>query len=110
MSNEIKEILDEMKFMQERKVKFYSLDIYQSKLLLDCITNLQEENKELMLELSGYRQAILNDDNLMGLKSRNDKAIEYIKEDMYGEPNELYGLVDGEHLLNILQSSDNNSK
>lgn len=43
MNNDIKEILDEMKFMQEKKVKFYSLDIHQSKLLLDYITNLQEE-------------------------------------------------------------------
>ena len=36
------------------------------------------------------------------LENIRKEAIEYIKEDMYGEPNELYGLVDGEHLLNIL--------
>lgn len=32
-----------------------------------------------------------------------DKIKEYIKEDMYGEPNELYGLVDGEHILELLE-------
>jgi len=42
------------------------------------------------------------------LENIRKEAIEYIKEDMYGEPNELYGLVDGEHLLNILNKGDNN--
>lgn len=32
-----------------------------------------------------------------------NKIKEYIKEDMYGEPNELYGLVDGEHILELLE-------
>jgi hypothetical protein len=40
------------------------------------------------------------------LKDRIDKAIEYIKDDMYVEPNELYGLVDGEKVKSILQGSD----
>ena len=44
------------------------------------------------------------------LENIRKEAIEYIKEDMYGEPNELYGLVDGEHLLNILNKGDNNVK
>lgn len=39
-------------------------------------------------------------------KEQLNKAIEYIKEDMYVEPKELYGLVDGEHLLNILQGDE----
>jgi hypothetical protein len=36
-------------------------------------------------------------------KTRNEKAIEYIKEDIYVEPKALYGLIDGEHVLNILK-------
>ena len=40
------------------------------------------------------------------LSMRINKAIEYIKDDMYVEPNELYGLVDGEHLLNILKGDN----
>lgn len=40
------------------------------------------------------------------LENIRKEAIEYIKEDMYGEPNELYGLVDGEHLLNILNKGE----
>ena len=39
----------------------------------DCIENLQQENQELKLELSGYRQAILNNKEMLGLKEQNDK-------------------------------------
>ena len=34
---------------------------------------IQKENKELKLELSGYRQAILKDKEMLGLKEENDK-------------------------------------
>ena len=37
------------------------------------IVKLQQENKELKLELSGYRQAILKDKEMLGLKEENDK-------------------------------------
>jgi NAD+--asparagine ADP-ribosyltransferase len=47
-----------------------------------------------------YKEYLENQNKEM--KEKIDKAIEYIKEDMYGEPNELYGLVDGEHILKIL--------
>ena len=75
MNNEIKEILDTLKEEIDLKPLWYSERI----ILLDYITNLQEENKELNLELKGYRQAILNDDNLMGLKLKIEKAINYIE-------------------------------
>ena len=39
-----------------------------------------------------------------------DKIKEYIKEDMYGEPNELYGLVDGEHILKLLEEIDSETR
>lgn len=86
MKNEIKEILDEMKFMQEKKVKFYSLDIYQSKLLLDCITNLQEENKRLNKNQRYCKKGVFSleydketlSDMIDEYKSRINKAIEYL--------------------------------
>ena len=62
------------------------------------MSDINEEQKRL------YKRAEENDIKL--LQDRINKAIEYIKEDMYVEPKELYGLVDGEHLLNILQGSD----
>lgn len=34
---------------------------------------LKEENQELKLELSGYRQAILNNKEMLGLKEQNEK-------------------------------------
>ena len=34
---------------------------------------IEEENQELKLELSGYRQAILNNEEMLGLKEQNDK-------------------------------------
>lgn len=39
---------------------------------------IQEENQELKLELSGYRQAILNDKEMLGLKQENQKYKEVI--------------------------------
>ena len=39
---------------------------------------LLKENKELKLELSGYRQAILNDKEMLGLKQENQKYKEVI--------------------------------
>lgn len=50
---------------------------------------LKNELEELKLELSGYRQAILQDKEMLGLKERIDKANEYINEYLetteYGE-------------------------
>ena len=39
---------------------------------------LQQENQELKLELSGYRQAILDDKEMLGLKEKNQKYKEVI--------------------------------
>ena len=39
----------------------------------EAIELLQQENQELKLELSGYRQAILKDKEMLGLKEENDK-------------------------------------
>ena len=79
-----KELLDYITNLQnqlEEKTYLYNkLDI-ESKYV---INNLQEENKELLLELSGYREAILKNDELLGLQERIDKAIEYIEKYIIG--------------------------
>ena len=54
--------------------------------LLQLIEQLQQENQELKLELSGYRQAILNNEEMLGLKEQNEELKkqleEYIKQNM----------------------------
>lgn len=45
-----------------------------------CIDELQQENQELKLELSGYRQAILKDKEMLGLKEENDKLKKQLEE------------------------------
>ena len=42
------------------------------------IEDLYQENQELKLELSGYRQAILNNKEMLGLKEENQKYKEVI--------------------------------
>lgn len=38
-----------------------------------CTEKVNDENQELKLELSGYRQAILNNKEMLGLKEQNEK-------------------------------------
>lgn len=38
-----------------------------------CTEKVKDENQELKLELSGYRQAILNNKEMLGLKEQNEK-------------------------------------
>lgn len=40
---------------------------------IEYINQLEKENQELKLELSGYRQAILGDKDMLGLKEENKK-------------------------------------
>lgn len=111
MDDEIKEILDEMKFMQEKKVKFYSLDICQSKLLLNYITNLQQENEELKKNQRYYKNGVFSleydketmSDMIDDYKSRVEKAVEYIREEIKDMPengcrirlNEVLNILNG---------------
>ena len=85
MNNEIKEILREAKEFQ-----YIDLNIEETDLLLDYITNLQEENERLKEE-NKHIFSKVNDDKLLisnamnyaeaqDYKSRCEKAIEYIKE------------------------------
>lgn len=40
---------------------------------------IEEENKELELELSGYRQALLNNKEMLGLKEKNQELKEQLQ-------------------------------
>ena len=49
------------------------IDNFPHAKIAHAIRELQQENQELKLELSGYRQAILNNKEMLGLKEDNDK-------------------------------------
>ena len=44
---------------------------------------IEKENQELNLELSGYRQAILNNKEMLGLKEENEKLKKQLKPNYY---------------------------
>lgn len=56
----------------------------------DTIIQLQQENQELKIELSGYRQAILKDKEMLGLKEENDKLKKQLYQDYLEEENKKY--------------------
>lgn len=112
MKDEIKEILDRLKIKSDRynhhlkyNMSYENKDEdYKAYLLLDYITNLQDENK-VLLEKYSTIQILYNSSKL-----KNDKAIKYIKEhiridDEY--PAYMEMLVEEKNeLLNILQGGD----
>ena len=67
--------------MKDKFIKngVFSLE-YDKETLKDMVLELQEENQELKLELSGYRQAILEDKEMLGLKEENDKLKKQLEE------------------------------
>lgn len=77
----------------------------------EYLKHLQQENQQLKLELSGYRQAILEDKDMLGLKEENqqlkdriDKAIEYIENNSLYEKEYDYDYDDNLELSNISDS------
>lgn len=126
MNEEIKEILEELQRKNDRYNYYLKEDIsfsdedYKSHLLLDYITNLQQENERLKKNLK-KKPSILAFDytsdvykELYDYKSRNEKAIKHIEEEAI-----IYDSYDGEdsfledinqnycnELLNKLQGSD----
>lgn len=44
------------------------------------VAELNKENQELKLELSGYRQAILNNKEMLGLKEKNQELKKQLEE------------------------------
>ena len=62
---------DELAFSGKR---YYENDFYND------VENLVKENQELKLELSGYRQAILEDKDMLGLKEENTELKKQLEE------------------------------
>lgn len=125
MNDELKKIIKEIECYQNEDMCMIMLSQKENKALLDYINNLQqavkdtketaddmlyelnEENDRLKLELSGYREAILRDDTLLGLQERIDKAIEYIENDTFKCKNQEEQLNYDYDLLDILRGEDN---
>lgn len=119
MNNDIKEILDKLnKLCYDDYCLEFSVDYIErkeEKLLLDYITNLQEENKRLKEENKMTDEQIEKTLEFVSehiYKSRIDKAIEYINNHCLCEykPDvdlgyDNYENIDND-LLNILQGSD----
>lgn len=104
-----------MDSLEKRRNTYEKLNYYDLITLCikrkDKIDELKKENERLNLELSGYREAILRDDKLLGLKSRIDKAIEYITSEetinMFSSINAREKWLKINHkILNILQGED----
>ena len=99
-------------YNMDKMYNSYSSDMER---MQNTIKDLQQENQELKLELSGYRQAILDDKEMLGLKEKNqkykeviDKAIEFIyahssMEPPYYEFREFYNVSNLSELLDILK-------
>lgn len=66
------------KLLQENQELKEKLDKYENPedmtlMMMWCTEKVKDENQELKLELSGYRQAILNNKEMLGLKEQNEK-------------------------------------
>lgn len=108
MKDEINKIIQSISdfYKLDNALKYY-LDRHKAQILLDYITNLQEENTELKKLADKYEEEhnttfnywkqLIKED----YKSRCEKAIEYIKDN-------LYYCVDNDdtNLLNILKGSE----
>lgn len=55
----------------------------ENKSLQSQLKSKEEENQELKLELSGYRQAILEDKDMLGLKEENEELKKQLKPNYY---------------------------
>ena len=78
MEKELKKLLNNYVNVIHGKAFPINPTTHQLHLLLDYIANLEQqlcyfkkENQELKLELSGYRQAILEDKDMLGLKEES---------------------------------------
>ena len=79
----LKEYIDKDEIYQDYKQnKLMNPSDFDKFCIQHCkdIEELLEENQELKLELSGYRQAILEDKEMLGLKEENDKLKKQLEE------------------------------
>lgn len=108
MIEEIKEILSIVSEGQ---------DSIQRQQLVNYITNLQKENENLLYEINGYlkekKQYKEKINKLEDYKQRNEKAIEYIKNDLQISVLPNNQIINGKEvvkrinkIVNILQGGD----
>ena len=115
MNNDKKEILDELlKYFKESNINGFGyeqdklISYEEAQIILDYITNLQEENKNRISESLSYD---LVKAKIKDLEYKIDKAIEYIKEHNVIATNKEYMPKEYEYccsadLLNILEGED----
>ena len=105
MNKEVELILKKLKIVSEEKERgLYLCDKEHSKLLLDYITNLQQENERLKklkenasnVCMAEHRYAVDKAEEARDYKSRCEKAVEYIK------INFVEDIITVKTLLNIL--------
>lgn len=72
-------VLSEIENLQQENQELKNI-INQIGFEPDEIAFLQQENQELKLELSGYRQAILEDKDMLGLKEENTELKKQLEE------------------------------
>ena len=81
MKDEIKEILDFLKdkddYIEEYCYEYKRISLEDTKILIDYITNLQEENEELKKNQRYHKK--FGNDYIFELQERIEKAIDYIK-------------------------------
>ena len=78
MDKEVELILSKLKIVSEEQERgLYLCDKEHSKLLLDYITNLQQENQELSRMCELYGKSLYNAE-LTDYKSRIEKAVNFI--------------------------------
>ena len=135
MNDEIKEILDWLKdediYLEDYGYQYKRISLKDTKILLDYITNLQQENEELKKNQRFHKNGVfsleydketlsdmvedlqqenerLNEilvwkqEHEKELHTRIEKAIEYIEDNTYYKSHK--GYVDLNDLLNILQN------
>ena len=116
MKDEMKEILDYFKKYVNDKYETYTVvDRHTQNLtiLLNYITNLQEENKQLKEQLEYLRsneylnqvkwERTFNEELVKDLQQRIDKAIEYIKENSYFKGNAVKTMIYQDYSKYILE-------
>ncbi|MEE3324164.1 MAG: hypothetical protein VZR33_02430 [Methanosphaera sp.] len=110
MSKDIKRILEELKEDVEENILVEVRGIY-FKPLLDYITNLQEENKKLKMDLIDQGFTLLNSRiELSCWQNKINKAIEYMKGYIEFEDSPLNENVriEFKEVMNILNESEVN--
>lgn len=111
MNNEIKEILqylkDDSKSFIICGVSYYKITDCETKILLEYITNLQEENKTIRENnLSMQKEMCMSWKKSDDYKSRCEKAIKYINLTGYGTDFSM-NAEEVDVLFNILKGENN---